>query len=81
MRKIPIILVGLMILFSPLGYAEVLDQEEDYIVKVGDTLWDISKRFYNDPFLWPRLWQQNQYIITPTTLSPVIASVSIPIGF
>jgi hypothetical protein len=70
MRKIPLILAVLMILFSPLGYAEVLDQEEDYIVKEGDTLWDISKRFYNDPFLWPRLWQQNQYITNPHYIEP-----------
>jgi len=77
MRKILIIFVGLVILFSPLGHAEeasvtpkVLDHEEDYIVKEGDTLWDISKRFYNDPFLWPRLWQQNQYITNPHHISP-----------
>jgi hypothetical protein len=77
MRKIPIIFIGLMILCSPLGHAEeasvpskVLDHEEDYIVKKGDTLWDISKRFYNDPFLWPRLWQQNQYITNPHYISP-----------
>jgi hypothetical protein len=50
--------------------AQVLDKEMDYIVKKGDTLWDISKRFYNDAFLWPRLWQQNQYITNPHEISP-----------
>ena len=77
MKKIPIILLGLMIFFSTLGHTEeasvpskVLDHETDYIVKEGDTLWDISKRFYNDPFLWPRLWQQNQYITNPHYISP-----------
>jgi hypothetical protein len=50
--------------------AKVLDKEMDYTVKKGDTLWDISKRFYNDPFLWPRLWQQNQYITNPHQISP-----------
>ena len=50
--------------------AKVLDKEMDYIVKKGDTLWDISKRFYNDAFLWPRLWQQNQYITNPHQISP-----------
>jgi hypothetical protein len=50
--------------------AQVLDKEMDYIVKKGDTLWDISKRFYNDAFLWPRLWQQNQYITNPHQISP-----------
>jgi LysM repeat protein len=50
--------------------AKTLDKEMDYIVKKGDTLWDISKRFYSDPFLWPRLWQQNQYITNPHQISP-----------
>jgi hypothetical protein len=50
--------------------AKFLDKEMDYIVKKGDTLWDISKRFYSDPFLWPRLWQQNQYITNPHQISP-----------
>jgi LysM repeat protein len=50
--------------------AGVVDSEQDYTVKVGDTLWDISKRFYKDPFLWPRLWQQNQYITNPHQIKP-----------
>jgi hypothetical protein len=77
MKKISIIFVGLIILLFSVVYAEeasapskVLDHEEDYIVKEGDTLWDISKRFYNDPFLWPRLWQQNQYITNPHHINP-----------
>jgi hypothetical protein len=77
MQRILIIFFGLMILFSCFGYAEeppvppkVLDKEMDYIVKVGDTLWDISNQFYGDPFLWPRLWQQNQYITNPHAIYP-----------
>jgi len=64
-------------LFFSYGFAEeptapskVLDTERDYIVKDGDTLWDISQRFYNDPFLWPRLWHQNQYITNPHYIYP-----------
>jgi hypothetical protein len=77
MRKISIIFVGLIILISPFVHPQeatlasnVLEEEADYIVKEGDTLWDISKKFYNDPFLWPRLWQQNQYITNPHYISP-----------
>jgi hypothetical protein len=77
MLRTLIIFFGLMILLAPLGHAEelptppkVLDKEMDYIVKVGDTLWDISKQFYGDPFLWPRLWQQNQYITNPHHINP-----------
>jgi hypothetical protein len=28
----------------------------------GDTLWDLSGEFYGDSYLWPQLWEQNQYI-------------------
>lgn len=33
-----------------------------YIVVKGDTLWDLSKRFLANPYLWPQIWDQNKYI-------------------
>ncbi len=33
-----------------------------YIVVRGDTLWDISKRFLQTPYLWPQIWDKNRYI-------------------
>ncbi len=33
-----------------------------YKVAKGDTLWNLAKRFYGDPYLWPQLWEKNQYI-------------------
>ena len=47
-----------------------LDEEMEYTVVRGDTLWDISGRFYHDPFLWPRLWQQNPSILNPHLIYP-----------
>lgn len=41
-----------------------------YVVKPGDTLWDISKRFFGNPFLWPRLWEINPYIDNPHMIQP-----------
>jgi hypothetical protein len=35
---------------------------EVYTIVRGDTLWDLSERFYGDPYLWPQLWELNQYI-------------------
>jgi len=33
-----------------------------YIIVRGDTLWDISRRFLNSPYLWPQIWNENRYI-------------------
>ncbi|AHH12345.1 Putative membrane associated protein [Borrelia hermsii YBT] len=34
--------------------------KELYIVKIGNTLWGISKKLYNDPYLWPKIWFANR---------------------
>ncbi|UCD84635.1 MAG: LysM peptidoglycan-binding domain-containing protein [Deltaproteobacteria bacterium] len=41
-----------------------------YIVKRGDTLWDISARFLDNAWYWPRLWEQNKYITDPHMIFP-----------
>ncbi|HSP06633.1 MAG TPA: LysM peptidoglycan-binding domain-containing protein, partial [Acidobacteriota bacterium] len=33
-----------------------------HIVEKGDTLWDLANRYYNNPFLWPQIWDANKYI-------------------
>ncbi len=32
------------------------------IIKDGDTLWDLAGTYLGSPFLWPQIWEQNQYI-------------------
>lgn len=41
-----------------------------YIIHRGDTLWDLSQRFYNDQWTWPGLWEMNQAIKTPHCIFP-----------
>jgi hypothetical protein len=41
-----------------------------YIVKQGDTLWNVSKQFLNNPFLWPQIWNSNKYIKNPHWIYP-----------
>ncbi len=46
------------------------DFPERYVVVKGDTLWDISKRFLNDPWLWPSVWHINPSIRNPHLIYP-----------
>jgi hypothetical protein len=41
-----------------------------YFVKKGDTLWDLSDEFLNDPFAWPDLWENNKHIQDPHWIYP-----------
>lgn len=42
----------------------------EYIVKEGDTLWDISQTFLSDAWLWPEIWQINNQIDNPHKIYP-----------
>lgn len=41
-----------------------------YTVQKGDTLWDVSKRFSDSPWLWPELWKENPHIANPHIINP-----------
>jgi hypothetical protein len=45
-------------------------QDEVYVIKKGDTLWDLSGDYLKDPYQWPELWQRNQYITNPHLIFP-----------
>lgn len=63
-----------MIFFGPAStrgqQGEKKPREGVYIIKKGDTLWDLSEKYFSDPFLWPKLWQGNQYITNPHWIYP-----------
>lgn len=41
-----------------------------YVVKKGDTLWDISAMFLRDPWFWPEIWYANPQVENPHLIFP-----------
>jgi hypothetical protein len=66
------IIVALGVAFPTL--ADVLQIKKDapkqYVVKKGDTLWDISGIYLSEPWLWPELWEMNPQIENPHLIYP-----------
>lgn len=68
-------LVGAVFLCSVLGaQAQILslsaNSPETYVVIEGDTLWDISATFLEEPWRWPEIWQQNPNVEDPDLIYP-----------
>ncbi|MBT8369683.1 MAG: LysM peptidoglycan-binding domain-containing protein [Deltaproteobacteria bacterium] len=41
-----------------------------YTIQRGDTLWDLSDKFFDTPWMWPELWQENEQIPNPHWIYP-----------
>lgn len=61
-------------LFSPAALAEEIavpdaGQKTHEVVR-GDTLWDIANTYLEDPFMWPKIWWQNEQVANPDLIYP-----------
>ncbi len=63
--------------FTSLAFSQ--DEEGEYVgwsqglkytVEDGDTLWDLSEKFFDTPAMWPELWKQNPHINNPHWIEP-----------
>jgi hypothetical protein len=73
MRKLLVALtVGASFLLAQPVLSDVLrtDHPEQYVVVKGDTLWDISARFLEKPWLWPQIWKKNPQVQNPDLIYP-----------
>jgi len=43
---------------------------DTYTIRSGDTLWDLSGRFLNNPWYWPKIWSYNPEIANPHWIYP-----------
>jgi nucleoid-associated protein YgaU len=58
---------------TPDGAAPATDAvppPDTYTIKPGDTLWDLSGRFLNNPWYWPKIWSYNPEISNPHWIYP-----------
>ncbi|MBD1399757.1 LysM peptidoglycan-binding domain-containing protein [Pelovirga terrestris] len=59
-----LLILILLLAFSVVATSAFAQRGAIYTVKKGDTLWDLSQRFIEDPFYWPNIWADNPELIT-----------------
>lgn len=57
------------LLLPLITFAETQEIKEYKVIK-GDCLWNISKAELNDPFMWPKIWEENKWIVDPHWIYP-----------
>lgn len=56
--------------YNPPDPASLPADARKHVIAPGDTLWDISNKYFRDPYLWPYLWEANSWITYPHWIYP-----------
>jgi hypothetical protein len=72
LKKLPAVCAGLLLTLSVFAATVELNEHhpDTYTVQKGDTLWSISARFLQRPWLWPEVWQANPQVSNPHLIYP-----------
>jgi hypothetical protein len=62
--------LGTLTAFSQGSARLAEDAPDEYVVQVGDTLWDIAATFLKDPWYWPEIWYINPQVENPHLIYP-----------
>jgi hypothetical protein len=62
--------LGTLTAFSQGSARLAEDAPDEYVVQVGDTLWDIAGTFLKDPWYWPEIWYVNPQVENPHLIYP-----------
>ena len=79
MFKLPTVSGALLLTFclamlGPFASVEAMEMKADaperYVVKTGDTLWDIASVYLDEAWQWPEIWALNSDIANPHLIYP-----------
>ena len=72
LKRLLAVFTATFIALAGIAFAAELRQDHPstYVVRKGDTLWDISAKFLQKPWLWPEIWQANPQVKNPHLIYP-----------
>ncbi|MEB2185150.1 LysM peptidoglycan-binding domain-containing protein [Xanthomonas campestris pv. campestris] len=71
LNRLRTVVAAAMLTVATYAAAQAVGEHPDtYVVRKGDTLWDIAGRFLEKPWLWPEIWQANPQIQNPHLIYP-----------
>ncbi len=71
LKKLLSLSAGLLLTLSVYAATQWAENAPNrYVVKKGDTLWDISAKFLARPWHWPEIWQLNPQVRNPHLIYP-----------